>query len=192
VHFALWPYVIWNAVFLHNSLPVLEDGASRLELFSSIFVVCNMKHMHTFACPVFALENTLASGKFLPRWLPPASLGLYLEPSPIHAQNVYLVLNLITGCILLQYHCRFDDFFETTRHVGPEVSGTICWQQLAGFSLADQILPEFVPFLPSSIVQNETPPDKIPPFLDKLSISTFDHGAMMDNQTSTARESLTS
>jgi hypothetical protein len=36
VHFALWPYALRNATHLHNSLPVLEDGMSRLELFSSI------------------------------------------------------------------------------------------------------------------------------------------------------------
>ena len=30
VHFALWPYAIRNAVLLHKSLPVLEDGTSRL------------------------------------------------------------------------------------------------------------------------------------------------------------------
>jgi len=67
VHFALWPYAVRNAVLLHNSLPVLEDGTSRLELFSSIRVGCNMRHIHTFACPVFALDNALASGKSLPR-----------------------------------------------------------------------------------------------------------------------------
>ncbi len=38
VHFALWPYALRNATLLHNSLPVLEDGTSRLELFSSIQV----------------------------------------------------------------------------------------------------------------------------------------------------------
>jgi hypothetical protein len=54
VHFALWPYALCNAALLHNSLPVLEDGMSRLELFSSIQVGSNMKHVHTFACPVFA------------------------------------------------------------------------------------------------------------------------------------------
>jgi hypothetical protein len=152
-----------------------------------------MKHMHTFACPVFALDNALASGKSLPRWSPRARLGLNLGPSPIHARNVYLVLNLITGCVSPQYHCRFDDFFETTRHGGPDVSGTICWQQLAGLSCADQISPEFVQPLPSSsIVQNETPSDKTPPFLDEFSISTFDHEAMMDDETSTAGESLAS
>ena len=120
--------------------PVLEDGTSRLELFSSIRVGGNMKHMHTFGCPVFALQNALASGKTLPRWSPRARLGLNLGPSPNHARNVYLVLNLVTGCVSPQYHCKFDDFFETTRHGGPDVSGTICWQQLAGLTRSTQIL----------------------------------------------------
>ena len=191
VHFALWPYAIRNAVLLHNSLPVLEDGTSRrLELFSSIRVGCNMKHMHTFPCPVFVLDNSLASGKSLPRWASRTRLGLNLGPSPIHAQNVYQVLNLITGCVSPQYHCRFDDFFETIRHGGLNVSGTICWQQLADFSRTDQILPDFVQPPPSSIVQNETPSDETPFLLDKFSISTIDHEAMMDDETSTARESL--
>jgi hypothetical protein len=66
VHFAHWPYALRNAALLHNSLPVLEDGSSRLELFSSICVGCNMKHVHTFGCPVFALQNALASGNQLP------------------------------------------------------------------------------------------------------------------------------
>ncbi len=65
VHFALWPYALHNATLLHNSLPVLEDGTLRLELFSSIHVGCNMKHVHTFGCPVFALQNELASGNQL-------------------------------------------------------------------------------------------------------------------------------
>jgi hypothetical protein len=36
IHLALWPYVLRRAVNLHNTLPVLEDGTSRLERFSSI------------------------------------------------------------------------------------------------------------------------------------------------------------
>jgi hypothetical protein len=101
VHFALWPYALHNTPLLHNSLPVLEDGTSRLELFSSIQVGCTMKHVHTFACPVFALQNVLTSGKLLPRWCPHARLGLNLGPSPTYARNVYLVLNLMTGCVSL-------------------------------------------------------------------------------------------
>jgi hypothetical protein len=66
VHFALWPYALQSAAYLLNNLPVLEDGTSRLELFSSIQVGSNMKHVHTFGCPVFALQNALASGNQLP------------------------------------------------------------------------------------------------------------------------------
>ncbi len=36
VNFALWPYALRNAALLHNIVPVLENGTSRLELFSSI------------------------------------------------------------------------------------------------------------------------------------------------------------
>jgi len=142
VHFALWQYALRNAALLHNTLPVLKDGTSRIELFSSIHVGSNMKHVHTFGCPVFVLQNVLASGKSLPRWSPRACLGLNLGLSPTHARNVYLVLNLTTGCVSPQYHCRFDDFFGTTRHGGPDVSGTIAWQQLAGLDRATTILSE--------------------------------------------------
>jgi hypothetical protein len=140
VHLALWPYALRNAALLFNTLPVLEGGSSRLELFSSICVGANMKHMHTFGCPVFALNNVLALGKSIPRWSPRARIGLNLGPSPLHARNVYLVLNLHTGLVSPQYHCRFDDFFETTRQGSPEVSDTITWQKLANLDRAYDIL----------------------------------------------------
>ena len=180
VHFSLWPYALRNAALLHNSLPVLEDGTSRLELFSSIRVGSNLKHVHTFACPVFALQNELASGNSMPRWAPRARIGLNLGPSPIHARNVYLVLNLVTGCVSPQYHCRFDDFFETTRHGGPDISSsTICWQQLAGLSHADRILSELAQPTQRSMVSNDTPSEMpVPP--DGIPASTFDHDITAD------------
>jgi hypothetical protein len=89
-----------------------------------------------FGCPVFALQNLLAPGSQLPRWLPHAHLGLNLGPSLMHTWNVYLVLNLVTGCVLPQYHCRFNNFFEMTRHGAPDVSGTIFWQKLANLDHA--------------------------------------------------------
>jgi hypothetical protein len=58
----------------------------------------------------------------------------------MHTRNIYLVLNLVTGCVSPQYHCCFDDFFETTRHGASNVSGTICWQQLANFTCAKMAL----------------------------------------------------
>jgi hypothetical protein len=58
----------------------------------------------------------------------------------MHARNVYLVLNLSTGCVSPQYHCCFDNFFETTRHDALDVSDTITWQQLVGLGRASKIL----------------------------------------------------
>jgi hypothetical protein len=180
VHFGLWPYALRNAVLLHNSLPVLEDGTSRLEMFSSIWVGSNMKHAHTFACPVFALQNTLALGNQLPQWSPQAWLGLNLGPSPIHARNVYLVLNLITGCVSPQYHCCFDDFFETTRHGGPDVNSTICWQQLAGLTRASLITANFArPMQPTTMVPQDLSDAMVPS--DDHSISQIDYGDAPDD-----------
>jgi hypothetical protein len=75
----------------------------------------------------------------------------------MHARSVYQVLNLITGCVSPQYHCCFDDFFETTRHGGPDVSGTICWQQLAGLDRVNAILSEVSAPTPHSVMYPETP-----------------------------------
>jgi hypothetical protein len=46
----------------------------------------------------------------------------------------------VTGCASPQYHCCFDDFFKTTLHGTPDVSGTICWQQLANLDCAKTVL----------------------------------------------------
>jgi hypothetical protein len=127
VHFALWLYALRNTAHLHNSLPVQEDGTLRLEHFSSIRVHSNMKHVHTFGCPVFALQKALALGNQIPRWSPCARLGLNSGPSPMHPRNVGLVLNLVAGCVSPKYHYCFDNFLETKYHGAPDVSGTIFW-----------------------------------------------------------------
>ncbi len=92
IHFSIWPYALCNAALLRNSPPVLEDGTSTLELFSSIHVGCNMKHVHMYGYPVVVLQNAQASGNQLPCWSPHTCLGLNLGPSPVHARNIYLVL----------------------------------------------------------------------------------------------------
>ena len=74
----------------------------------------------------------------IPHWSPGAQLGVNLGPSPSHACNVFLILNLHTGCVSPQFHCRFDNFFETVKHGGPNVSIPSVWQQLAGLITATQ------------------------------------------------------
>ncbi len=108
---ALWPYTLCHTAYLGNVLPILLDGQLRLELFSSIKVGINMRFLHTFGCPVYALSNELASNKAVPRWDPRARLGLNLGLSPTHARNVHLVLSLTTGLVSPQFHLCFDDFF---------------------------------------------------------------------------------
>ena len=134
VHLSLWPYALRSACLLHNTLPVMQDGSSRLEIFSGIRVGMRMRDIHAFGCPVFALQTQLASGGILPRWSPRARLGLNLGQSPAHARNVNLVLSLTTGLVSPQYHCMFDDFFEMTKHGGPDMAVSGIWKQLAGLS----------------------------------------------------------
>jgi hypothetical protein len=97
-----------------------------------------MKHHHAFGCLVFALENDLAAGSPILHWSPHARLRVNLASSPSHTRNIYLVLNLHTGCVSPQYHCQFDDFSETVRHGGPDVSVTTAWQQLSGLTVMIQ------------------------------------------------------
>jgi hypothetical protein len=97
-----------------------------------------MKHLHAFGCPVFALENNLAAGNSIPHWSPRACLGVNLGTSPLHARNIYLVLNLHMRCASLQYHCRFNNFFETAKHGGPDISVSTTWQQLSGLTIMTQ------------------------------------------------------
>ncbi len=92
-----------------------------------------MRLMHTLGCPVFALNNSLTSNKYIPRWDPRANIGLNLGPSPTHARNVHLVLSLTTGLISTQLHVQFDDFFETCKYGVTDASLSSTWQRLVGF-----------------------------------------------------------
>jgi hypothetical protein len=133
--------------------------------------------VHTFACPVFVLQNALSSGKLLPRWSPCTRLGLNLGPSPTHARNVYPVLNLMTRCVSPQYH-----FFEMRHHRGPDVSDTICWQQLAQLSPAAQILSNLAWLMQSSMVSRAIFLENRPDDLDGFSMPQVDFDLVIDGK----------
>ncbi len=157
-----------------------------------------MKHVHTFCCPVFALQNALASGNQLPRWSPRARLGINLGPSPMHARNAYLVLNLVTGCVSRQYHCCFDNIFKTTHHGTPDVSGTICWQQLANLDCVTTILSTASTPKQHSIISSETPFEEdantmSKPFFKPLAYdNTSDDNSISDMDLQVSENSCTS
>jgi hypothetical protein len=98
----------------------------------------------------------------------------------MHARNVYLVLNLITGCVSSQYHCCSDNFLETTCHGRPDVSGTICWQQLAGLDQATTILSEMSAPTQRSIMYPGTPSADTDP-LEEISVAPPFHEFTADD-----------
>ena len=78
---------------------------------------------------------------------------------------------------------RFDNFFETTRHGGPDVSGTICLQQIARLDRANAILSEMsapiqrsVMFMyPETPSEGDVPPEELPFFPPVLDVTSDDY-----------------
>ena len=58
----LWPYALRNANYLRQVTPDQTDGTCPLQRFSGGDISHNPKVHHAFGCPVYALQNTLASG----------------------------------------------------------------------------------------------------------------------------------
>ncbi|KAL7483005.1 LOW QUALITY PROTEIN: hypothetical protein ACHAW6_008651 [Cyclotella cf. meneghiniana] len=110
IHLALWPCAIRSALDFYNTNP--SRCNFRGKKFSGVKAGFNMKHNHTFGGPVCTLNNVLAAGGKIPKWSPQSRLGINLGPSPCHACNVNLVLNLDTGLVSPQFHCWDDDFFK--------------------------------------------------------------------------------
>ena len=98
----------------------------------------------------------------------------------MHARILYLVLNLITGCVSLQYHCCFDNFFKTTRHNGPDVYGTISWQLLAGLNRAEMILSKVSAPMQHSVMYPETQSEANVPS-EEISVTPPFHEFATDN-----------
>ena len=111
----LWPYALVHAANVQNQLPKMGETVSPIAKISGSEVQPNLNHIHTFGCPVYALDNRLQAGQQIKHWSPRARLGVYLGPSPKHARTVSLVMNPNTGLVLPQFHVQHDEFFETVQ-----------------------------------------------------------------------------
>ena len=114
----LWPYALRMANTVYNVTPSLQDKERRSpdQQFSfSGAVNLNPKHWKPFGCPVYALKNELQQSKIYGKWNPRSRLGIYLGQSPIHNQNVALVLDIESGYMSPQFHVKFDTSFHTVR-----------------------------------------------------------------------------
>jgi hypothetical protein len=127
VNASLWPATLKNYVNLRNALPTkyipeqrvkrriirAQYHSSPLSKLSGIEVEPNLDHFHPFGSPVYVLHNSLQSQQSHNKWTDRSRVGIFLSHSPEHASSVPLVLNTQTGLVSPQFHCIYDDAFDT-------------------------------------------------------------------------------
>jgi hypothetical protein len=129
----LWPYALRMASDVYNHAPRLNADAAPIELFTGIKMRPLVQKFHHFGCPTFVLLSDLQSGKKGRKWSNRARVGVYLGRSMQHARTVSLILSLDTGLVSPQFHCSFDDLFETTRAAQIHLMPTSKWQAKCHF-----------------------------------------------------------
>ena len=110
----LWPMAVQYAVFLYNHLPSIHTGVSPHDHFTkTTWPIKHIHNLHVWGCPVYVLHKSLQDGNKLSRWKSRSQRCVFMGMSPVHRENVALVLNPDTGAITAQYHVVFDDAFST-------------------------------------------------------------------------------
>ena len=108
----LWPQAMRHTFTIRNHTPFKHNYASPIELFTNSRIQPNLKHLHTFGCPVYVLDKTLQAQRPTNAWLPRSRIGIYLGQYEQHERNVSLVTSLNTGLVLPQFHVEQDNLFE--------------------------------------------------------------------------------
>ena len=116
---SLWPLAMTYSVHMHNQTPRKQDGLCPIEIWSQAKSDYSfLKNAHPWGCPVYVLDPRLQDGFKIPRWEPRSRRGIFVGFSPLHASTVGLILNPNTNRISPQFHCIYDDYFETVHHKG--------------------------------------------------------------------------
>ena len=91
----LWPFVTKCAQDRMTNLHVdLNLETPDMKFSNTKAVNVQLKHYHTFGCPVYILDSRLQMNpKGVPKWEPRSRLGIYVGNSPAHVGSVALVLN---------------------------------------------------------------------------------------------------
>ena len=63
ININLWPYAMRAASDTHNSLPMVGQEKSPMEIFSGVNIRPSIKHHHPFGCPVYVLDGDLQANK---------------------------------------------------------------------------------------------------------------------------------
>ena len=130
----LWPFATKCAQYRMNNLHVdlnLETPDMRFSNTNAVNV--QLKHYHTFGCPVYILYSRLQTNpKGVPKWEPRSRLGIYVFHSPEHAGSVALVLKHKTGLLSPKYHVVYEYQFSTVNLVR-DLTVPPNWSQLVSY-----------------------------------------------------------
>jgi hypothetical protein len=81
--------------------------------FCTTSSVPTIQNQHHFGCSTYVLKKELQDHKKI-RKSDRTRIGINLGYSSRQALNVSLILNMQTGLVSPQYHCQYDDLFETS------------------------------------------------------------------------------
>jgi hypothetical protein len=102
--------------------------------FCATSSVPTIQNQHCFGCPTYVLKKKLQDHKKIRKWSDRTRVGINLGYSSRHDLIVSLVLNLQPGLVSPQYHCQYDDLFETTTGTQARSVPTSQWQYKSGLT----------------------------------------------------------
>ena len=128
----LWPYAMRIANECLNNSPNMQHPSklSAAQLFGTTEIDENPTHRQPFGAPTYVLKSPLQNNQPFRKWKDRSKLALYLGPSPFHARNVSLVMDLQTGLVSPQFHVVHDPTFSTVKND----SNKYYWSIKAGFT----------------------------------------------------------
>ena len=129
----LWPYAMRIANDEWNQAPNPREKTNRspAQLFHRTDVQRNSRHSVPFGSPTYVLRDELQQRVPFHKWKDRARLGMYLGRSPLHPNNISLVMDIEKGYVSPQFHCTHDKAFSTVRNVKDGNHGK--WKIRAGF-----------------------------------------------------------
>lgn len=129
IHVFLWPHAMKSYTNLRNNIPSIfnisaKAGRRRLPAtfthsplsnFYGIEVKPDLSHFHPIGLPVYVLANKLQAGQSHNKWFGHTCVGICMCHSPGHSSSVPLVLNTTTANVSPQFHCIYNDSFDTCK-----------------------------------------------------------------------------
>ena len=104
------------------------------------------------------LENSLQANQSHNKWSDRSKVGIFLCHSPHHASNIPLVLNTQTANVPPQFHCVYDDEFDTCKRNAKFES---LWQHKAKITMEKLDAP-LLDILPTDSVDCTNTPHLLP------------------------------